>query len=118
MRGALRWRCRWEALTEAEFDDVLRRTAPWKACGVYSVYSFPVEKCPPIGKVVNQPAKNMLEWRVADSWNEENSWLLEGRTVLIFKGGDRNDPANYRLITCLPTITKMATLAIHKRMRR
>ena len=46
--------------------------------------------------------------------DEENNWLLEGRTVLIFKGGDRKDPANYRPITCLPTITKMVTLAIHK----
>ena len=53
-----------------------------------------------------------------DSWDDGNNWLLEGRTVLIFKGGDRNDPANYRPITCLPTITKMITLAIHKRMQR
>ena len=51
-------------------------------------------------------------------WDDENNWLLEGRTVLIFKGGDRKDPANYRPITCLPTITKMVTLAIHKRMQR
>ena len=51
-------------------------------------------------------------------WDEENNWLLEGRTVLIYKGGDRMDPANYRPITCLPTITKMVTLAIHERMRR
>ena len=36
---------------------------------------------------------------------------------MIFKGGDRKDTANYRPITCLPTITKMVTLAIHKRMR-
>ena len=50
-------------------------------------------------------------------WDEENNWLLEGRTVLIYKGGDRKDPSNYRPITCLPTITKMVTLAIHKRMR-
>ena len=62
--------------------------------------------------------KNMLEWRVTDSWNEENSWLLEGRTVLIYKGGDRKDPANHRPITCFPTITKIVTLAIRKRMRR
>ena len=60
----------------------------------------------------------MLEWRVLDEWDEENNWLLEGRTVLIYKGGDRKDPANYRPITCLPTITKMVTLAIHKRLRR
>lgn len=34
------------------------------------------------------------------------------------QGSDRKDPANYRPITCLPTITKMVTLAIHKRMQR
>ena len=61
--------------------------------------------------------KRLVEWRVTDNWEDENSWLLEGRTVLIFKGGDRKDPANYRPITCLPTITKMVTLAIHKGMR-
>ena len=55
---------------------------------------------------------------MSDTWDDENSWLLEGRTVLIFKGGDRKDPANYRPITCLPTITKMITLAIHKRMQK
>ena len=37
---------------------------------------------------------------------------------MIFKGVDRKDPDNNRPITCLPTITKMVTLAIHKRMRR
>ena len=47
---------------------------------------------------------------------DENNWLLEVRTVLIFKGGDGKNPANHRPITCLPTITKMVTLAIHKRM--
>ena len=118
MRGTLRGRCRWEALTEEEFDDVLRCTAPWKACGVDSIYSFPIKKCPPIRKAVFELVKNMLEWRVTDSWDEENSWLLEGRTVLNYKGGDRKDPANYHPITCLPTITKIVTLAIHKRMRR
>ena len=62
--------------------------------------------------------KNTLEWRVVDEWEDENKWLFEGRTVLIFKGRDRKDPANYRPITCLPTITKMATLAIHKRIQK
>ena len=60
--------------------------------------------------------KRLVEWMATDNLEDENSWLLEGRTVLIFKGGDRKDPANYRPITCLPTITKMVTLAIHKRM--
>ena len=33
MRGALRGRCRWEALTEEEFDDVLRCTARGRHAG-------------------------------------------------------------------------------------
>ena len=113
-----RGRCRWGPFTEAEFDEVLRCTAPWKACGVDSVYSFPIKKCPPIKKAVFELVKRLVEWNVTDAWDEENSWLLEGRTVLIFKGGDRKDPANYRPITCLPTVTKMVTLAIHKRMQK
>ena len=109
--------CRWFKFTEEKFDDVLRCTASWKACGVDSVYSFPIKKCPPIRKAVFKLVKRLVEWKVTERWDEENNWLLEGRTVLIFKGGDRKDTANYRPITCLPTITKMVTLAIHKRMR-
>ena len=75
-----------------------------------SIYSFPIKKCPPIKKAVFALVKKMVEWKVTDIWDEENNWLLEGRTVLIFKGGDRKDPVNYRPITCLPTITKMVTL--------
>ena len=82
------------------------------------MYAFPIKRCPPIRKAVYQLVKEMVEWKVQDKWDDENNWLLEGRTVLIFKGGDRKDPANYRPITCLPTITKMVTLAIHKRVRR
>ena len=63
-----------------------------------------------------QLAKKLVEWKLKDRWDEENDRLLEWRTVLIHKDGDRNGPANYRQITCLPTITKVVTLAIHKRM--
>ena len=38
--------CRWYKFTEAEFEDVLHCTAPWKACGVDRIYSFPNKKCP------------------------------------------------------------------------
>ena len=110
--------CRWYKFTEEEFEEVLRCTAPWKACGVDSVYSFPIKKCPPIKKAVFELVKWIVEWKLTDRWDEENNWLLEGRTVLIYKGGERKDPANYRPITCLPTITKIVTLAIHKRMQR
>ena len=44
--------CRWYKFTEEEFEEVLRCTAPLKACGVDSVYSFPIKRCPPIRKAV------------------------------------------------------------------
>ena len=81
------------------------------------MYSFPIKKCPPIRKAVFELVK-MVEWKITNRWDDENSWLLEGRTVLIYKGGERKDPANYRPITCLPIITKMVTLAINERMRK
>ena len=84
------------SFTEEEFYEVLRCTAPWKACGVDSVYSFPIKRCPPIKKAVYQLVKRLMEWRVIDNWDKENSWLLEGGTVLVFKCGDRKDPANCR----------------------
>ena len=111
-------RCRWFAFTKEEFDEVLRCTTPWKACGVDSVNAFPIKRCPPIKKAVFELVKKTVEWKLTERLDEENNWLLEGRTVLIYKGGDRKDPSNYRPITCLPTITKMVTLAIHKRMQK
>ena len=98
--------CRWFAFTEEEFDEVLRCTAPWKACGVDRVYSFLIKRCPPIRKAVFGLVKQMVELKLTDRWDDENNWLLEGRTVLIIKDGERKDHANFRPITCLPTVTK------------
>ena len=50
--------------TEEEFDDILGCTAPWKACGVDSVYTFPNKKCPPIKKAVFKLVKRLVEWKV------------------------------------------------------
>ena len=70
-----------------------------------SVFSFPIKKCQSIRKAVFELVMNTWEWNVTDRWEEENNWLVEGRTVLIYKGGDRKDPANYGQINCLQTIT-------------
>ena len=61
VREKVQRRCRWEAFTERESDDVLACTAPWKACGVVSVYSFPIKRCPPIRKAVFELVKKMVE---------------------------------------------------------
>ena len=71
--------CRWDVFIEAEYDEVLRCTAPWKACGEDSVYSFPIKKCPSNKKAVFGLVKRMVEWKVMERWDEENNWLLGGR---------------------------------------
>ena len=65
--------CRWFKFTEEEFDEVLRCTAPWKACGVDSVYSFPIKRCPQIRKAVFELVKKMVVWKVTDALDEENT---------------------------------------------
>ena len=61
MRTTLQgWRCRWGPFTETVFEEVLPCTAPWKAFGVDSVYSFPIKKCPPIRKAVFELVKKMV----------------------------------------------------------
>ena len=64
--------CRLFKFTEEELDEVLRCTAPWKACGVDSVYSFPIKRCPQIKKAVFELVKKMVEWKVTDQWDEDN----------------------------------------------
>ena len=64
-----RRRCRWGPFTEEEIGEVLRCTAPWKACGVDSVYSFPIKKCPVIKKAVFELVKQLIEWRLTDTWS-------------------------------------------------
>ena len=71
-----RRRCKWYEFKEDEFDEVLKCTAPWKACGVDSVYSFPIKRCPTIKKAVFSLVKKMVEWRLADRWDDEDNWLL------------------------------------------
>ena len=105
------------AFTVEEFEEAILCTAPLKACGMDSVY-FSNQEMPSHQESRFRAGQEDGRVEFSDRWDEENNWLLEGRTVLIFKGGDRKDHANYRPITCLPTITKMVTLAIHKRMRR
>ena len=82
----VRWRdrrsvCRWFKFAEAEFDEVLRCTAPWKACGVDSVNSFPIKRCPQIKKAVFEQVKKMVEWKVTDRWVPHNSAKSQFRDV-------------------------------------
>ena len=55
---------------------------------------LPNQEVSAISGAVFERVKKQMEWRVVDRRDEENGLLLEGRTVLVFNGGDRKDPAN------------------------
>ena len=72
---ARRRTCRLIDFPEA-FDDVLRCTAPWNACGVDSIPSFP-SKGVRRSETSISALKGMVERTLRDWWDEEDSWLLE-----------------------------------------
>eukprot|EP00794_Sanderia_malayensis_P004130 gene4130-biopygen2591 len=50
--------------------------------------------------------------RMVDGEAEIPRWLMEGRTTLIHKGGNTQDPANYQPIACLNTAYKIMTAVL------
>ena len=85
-------RCRWKDFTEAEFDEVLRCTASWKACGVDSVYSFPIKKCPPIRKAVFRLVKRLVEWNVTERWMTRTTGSWRGEQCSCTREETRKTP--------------------------
>ena len=53
---------------------------------------IPHQAVPTDQRGVFELVKKMVKLKLSDRRNDENSWLLKGRTVLIFKGGERKDP--------------------------
>ena len=93
VRGNAQRRCSWGAFTEEEFGEVLRCTAPRKACGVDSIYSFPIRKCPRIRKAVHQLVKKMVEWKFTENWDEKKNWLVEGKDSVYLQGRRQEKPS-------------------------
>jgi len=54
---------------------------------------------------------------VLDGGLELPCWFSYGITTLLYKKGSQQDPANYRPITCLPTIAKVLSAIITRIMR-
>ena len=55
-----------EEFSGDEFDEILRCTAPWNACGVDSANYFPIKKRPPIRKTVFELFRKVVEKRMID----------------------------------------------------
>ncbi|GAB1223672.1 hypothetical protein ENUP19_0158G0032 [Entamoeba nuttalli] len=91
-------------ITPNELDCAIKFTANWKAPGVDKIQGCWI-------KYLEQPKKYLL--RLFNEWlnnpNEIPPHFIQGRTILIYKKGDKLDPQNYRPITCLNCLLKIYT---------
>lgn len=91
----------------------LKKVAGWKAPGTDGVHSY-------WWKALSAP-RNILSDLINETIQNGYSlpdWVPQGRTVLIFKKGDRKNPENYRPITCLNTMYKILTGVLNKILLR
>ena len=97
----------WTDITTNLFLTNLKKLHNWKTPGIDRVQNFWIKHLTslhlPMIHAFNKICKNpsLLP-----------SWLTEGITTLIPKGGDETSPKNYRPITCLPTTYKLLTLIL------
>ncbi|BFU25697.1 Reverse transcriptase (RNA-dependent DNA polymerase), putative [Entamoeba histolytica] len=91
-------------ITPNELNCAIKFTANWKAPGVDKIQGFWI-------KYLEQPMKYLLklfnEW--LNNHNEIPPHFIQGRTILVYKKGDKLDTQNYRQITCLNCLLKVYT---------
>ncbi|GAB1224323.1 hypothetical protein ENUP19_0189G0006 [Entamoeba nuttalli] len=91
-------------ITQNELECDIKFTANWKAPGVDKIQGFWI-------KYLEQPKKYLLklfnEW--LNNHNEIPPHFIQGRTILIYKKGDKLDTQNYRQITYLNCLLKVYT---------
>ncbi|GAB1223935.1 hypothetical protein ENUP19_0166G0027 [Entamoeba nuttalli] len=91
-------------ITPNELDCAIKFIANWKAPGVDKIQGFWI-------KYLEQPKKYLLKLfnELLNNPNEIPPHFIQGRTILIYKKGDKLDKQNYRPITCLNCLLKIYT---------
>lgn len=91
------------------WKDALRKTRPRKATGPDGIPNL-------LWKKLGAASRALFEWFITIKERRMRipNWLTQGRVVLIPKGGDLNEPGNYRPIACLNTCYKLVTAMITK----
>ena len=98
-------------ITKEEIQRAIKRIPNWKAPGNDQIQGYWYKY---LNNVIDCLKSIFRKWIL----NSENipETVCKGITVLIYKGGDTNDPKNYRPITCLNLILKIFTSILKRRM--
>jgi hypothetical protein len=89
---------------DTHWEKALKKISPWKAAGPDGIPAY-------YWKVLRSPRESLkrLAQEIYLGETVPRIWFCTGRVVSIPKGGDLNDPNNYRPITCLNTAYKIVT---------
>lgn len=98
-------------VTANELYDVVRKTHNWKSPGIDGIHNFWYKKLtnlhPCLVKLINDVLKKP---------ETMPQFLTEGKTYIKPKNKDTQNPSNYRPITCLPTMYKIITAIITRKI--
>jgi hypothetical protein len=94
-------------VTPAVWGKVLGRVRPHKAAGPDGLPAVWYKKLSAAGEILRRISEEVI-----NGDTELEQWFVEGRTVLLHKGGLTTNPANYRPIACLNTAFKIITATI------
>lgn len=97
-------------ISTEELKKVIQKIQAWKAPGVDHIHNFWYKRFTSIHEhLTTQINKIILEP------NKLPQFLTQGKTYIKPKNSDTQNPANYRPLTCLPTLYKIITsLITHK----
>ena len=91
--------------TEEVWNSVVSKIKPWKAPGPDGIQSYWWKTF----KTANASLHRLVKSHLTSGIPLPQKWISSGRIILLFKSGDRSDPANYRPIACLNTCYKLLT---------
>ncbi|XP_029655879.1 uncharacterized protein LOC115229710 [Octopus sinensis] len=95
-----------------KFDEAVLRLPDWKTTGIDKVFNFFIKRCTSLHDCMF----NIIEKCIA-SPDSIPSWLCTGVTYLIPKVLCPASPADYRPITCMPTLYKLMTKLVANEVR-
>lgn len=92
-------------INQEKFKQIIMKKKNWSAPGKDGIYNYWLKWIDASWKYLIEELITLAEVETI----EIPSWLVTGKTILLHKGGNLEDNANYRPITCLNTIYKLYT---------
>jgi hypothetical protein len=102
----------WSPVCEKDVTETLKTTLNWKASGRDQIVNFWLKQLTATHKHIAALFNKLIEE------DQILECLTAGATFLIPKNENTDNPKNYRPVTCLPTIYKLLTSIISRRIQK